>query len=122
MLEKFIKISNKGCGKHNMLCVNIVEKIMNTEKVKLAVIHLGLAFGILWGLGILITGVVSTWHGVWGMDFVTAMGSVYVGYTNTYLGSIIGGLWGFVDGFITGIILAWLYNCLTCCFCRKCHK
>jgi len=95
---------------------------MSNGKLKLAVVPLGLAFGILWGLGILITGIVTTWHGAWGMDFITAMGSVYVGYTNTYLGSLVGGLWGFVDGFVGGVIFAWLYNCITSCMCGKCDK
>ena len=95
---------------------------MSEGKTKFAVVPFGLAAGILWGLGVLITGIVTTAHGTWGIDFVNAMGSVYVGYTNTYLGSVIGGLWGFVDGFVGGIIFAWLYNGLTCCICRKCCK
>lgn len=94
---------------------------MSDGKTKFAVIPLGLAAGILWGLGVLITGVITTAHGTWGIDFVNAVGSVYVGYTNTYLGSVIGGLWGFVDGFVAGIIFAWLYNCFLHC-CGKCCK
>ena len=92
---------------------------MTNGKAKFAVVPFGLAAGILWGLGVLITGIITTAHGSWGVDFVNAMGSVYIGYDNTYLGSVIGGLWGFVDGFIGGIVFAWLYNLLVVAWLQK---
>ncbi len=81
---------------------------------------LGLAFGVTWGLAILITGLIA-WLGDWGGAFVTGMGSLYIGYEGTFIGSIIGGIWGFVDGFIFGVVIAWLYNwfCRCPCFCKK---
>jgi hypothetical protein len=69
----------------------------------------GLACGVLWGCGMLILGLIdsaSTWGDEWGR----VVGSVYVGYTATILGSIILGIWGFVSAGIWGFILAKLYN------------
>lgn len=92
---------------------------MSENNGKLLPVPLGLTVGILWGLGVLITGLIAAWHGSWGVDFVTAVGSVYVGYENTVMGSLIGGFWGLIDGFIGGVVFAWLYNkfasCKKCC-------
>ena len=46
---------------------------------KLNVKALGLTFGIVWGGGILLMGLMSMFSN-WGLDFVTLMGSVYIGY------------------------------------------
>ena len=40
----------------------------------------------------------------------TALGTIYLGYNISALGSLIGLAWGFVDGLFFGAILAWLYN------------
>jgi len=70
---------------------------------------LALTFGILWGASTLILGLICMLTG-WGIDLVEILGSVYIGYDSTVLGSIIGGAWGFADGFIGGYLIAWLYN------------
>jgi hypothetical protein len=95
---------------------------MSQGKQKLAVMPLGLAIGLLWGLSVLVTGLITTLHGGWGVDFVTAMGSMYIGYDNTIAGSVIGGIWGFVDGFIGGALIALFYNWFCCCCKKSCHK
>lgn len=76
---------------------------------KLSPLAMGLAFGILWGVSILIIGLVAHLAN-YGTAFVTSMGVVYVGYGPSILGSIIGGIIGFIDAFILGAILIWLYN------------
>ena len=80
--------------------------------MKLNVWALGLACGLIWGLGLFII----TW---WIIMFdgqlageVTFLGRVYRGYELTTAGSFVGALWGFADGFIGGVIFAWLYNTL----------
>jgi hypothetical protein len=40
----------------------------------------------------------------------TIIGSVYLGYSISPLGSIIGLAWASVDGLIGGAVFAWLYN------------
>lgn len=69
---------------------------------------LGLAIGILWGLGCLLIGIFAMYG--YGNLFLNAFASVYKGYAASWGGAVIGGIWGFIDGFIGGYILAWLYN------------
>ena len=83
---------------------------------RLGVMAFGLASGIVWGLGMLVLGLASTWF-MWGTPLVVSMGSFYTGYEPTVWGSFVGGLWGFCDGFIGGVVFAWLYNMFSC---KKC--
>ncbi|MCF7908864.1 MAG: bacteriophage holin [Candidatus Omnitrophica bacterium] len=76
---------------------------------KLDVKALGLTLGIVWGVALLIMGMVAMFFN-YGGGFVRALGSIYYGYEATTLGSLIGGFWGFIDAGICGIIIAWLYN------------
>ncbi len=78
---------------------------------------LGLALGIVWGLSLFIIGLFAS-AGYW-TDFVNSLGKYYYGYDASILGSMIGGLWGFIDFFIGGMVIAWLYNLFSKCFCRK---
>ena len=73
--------------------------------------NLGLALGIIWGLSLLLLGLYA-WQLNWGTDMVIVLGSFYIGYAPSLLGSIIGMIWGFVDCFIGGFLLAWVYNWL----------
>ncbi len=83
---------------------------------KLSVWGLGLALGIVWGVGIFLTGLITMWcGGDWGKDFVGGMGSIYIGFKSTWGGSFLGLVWGFFDAFIGGVIIAWLYNCFARC-------
>lgn len=87
-------------------------------KIKLSPLALGLAMGILWGLFVLIMGLLAAYYS-YGTPFVSSMGVLYVGYQPTVSGAFIGCLIGFVDAFIVGAILAWLYNLFACCVCKK---
>lgn len=79
----------------------------------------GLAVGIIWGLWCFVAGMFI--HG--DLTMVSTMGSIYIGYGPTPMGSLIGGLWGLLHGFIAAFLIAWLYNCLCrCCKCRCCKK
>jgi len=85
------------------------------NRTKLHAWSFGLAFGIVWALGLLIMGWLAALSG-WGIGLVNVIGSVYLGYSPTFGGAIIGAIWGFVDLFIGGVILAAIYNV---CACRK---
>lgn len=41
------------------------------------------------------------------------MTGIYLGYSTSWLGSIIGLVYGFADGFISLFLLAWIYNKLS---------
>jgi len=82
---------------------------MAKQSMGLSVLGLGLAMAIWWGLAILLVGLMS-WLWNWGTPFVDMMGTVYIGYNPTFIGTIIGTIWALIDGFIGGIVLAWFYN------------
>src|SRR5262245_43082011 len=77
----------------------------------------GLALGVVWGLSLLIAGLVAMATG-WGQGFIDTMGTVYLGFQATVVGSIIGAAWAFIDLFIFGVIIASIYNL----FLRICCK
>jgi hypothetical protein len=76
--------------------------------MRLSVRGLGLAMGVTWGAGVLLLGLLGAIG--WGRAVVEVLGSLYLGYRPTPLGSIVGGVWAFVDGGLAGVIVAWLYN------------
>ena len=75
---------------------------------RLSVKGLGLAVGVTWGIGVLILGLIGSIG--WGRAVVDVLGSLYLGFRPTPVGSIIGGAWAFVDGALAGVVVAWLYN------------
>ncbi len=81
----------------------------NTQPARLDAVSLGLAFGILWAIGVFILGVMAA-AADWGSEIVVLMSSVYLGFDATFVGSLIGAAWGFVDGGVGGLLIAWLYN------------
>ena len=84
---------------------------------RLSPLALGLALGVMWGVSVFLMGLIA-YQFMYGATFVSTMGTLYVGYEATIIGSIIGGLIGFVDAFIGGAVIAWLYNVFSAC----CHK
>lgn len=85
--------------------------------MKLNVKAFGLAFGLVWGVGLfLLTWWIIAFEGTTGE--VTMIGRLYRGYSITPIGSVIGLVWAFFDGLIGGLIFAWLYNLLA----EKCIK
>lgn len=82
---------------------------MENSSKYLKVLSLGLSLGITWSVSILFLGIVA-WLFNWGTALVNIFGSLYIGYTPTFWGSIIGMIWAFFDCFIGGVIIAWLYN------------
>ncbi len=86
---------------------------------KLHSVAFGLALGIVWGVGLFLTGLLAAATD-WGDHFVQVMGSAYIGYGPTFLGAVIGGAWGFLDLFIAGALIAWLYNVISSCCCKVC--
>ncbi|CEK09209.1 bacteriophage holin [Legionella hackeliae] len=88
------------------------------NKCKLSPVALGLSLGVIWGISILILGLIATYYS-YAKPFVSAMGALYVGYEPTVIGSLLGGLIAFIDFFIFGFLIGWLYNLFACCGCHK---
>ena len=78
----------------------------------------GFTLGILWGLAMLLLGLVHHWVPSYGTEFFKAISSVYIGFKPTIVGSFIGFAWGFVDFFVFGFLIAYIYNKMVCC--NKC--
>ena len=76
--------------------------------MRLRVRALGMAVGIVWGLGVLVATLCVIWLGQ--PTGVALMKQFYPGHDATYLGALVGLIWGFVYGFVAGALIAWLYN------------
>jgi len=70
---------------------------------------LGVAFGLVWGLAIMLG---TWWLLIFGYkgELISRLGQFYIGYSFSWGGAVIGFIWGFVDGFIGGFLIAWIYN------------
>ncbi len=93
---------------------------------RLSICRLGLALGFIWGMGVLILGIVNLRIG-YGTEYIRVMSNLYIGYMPTYLGAFIGAAWGFVHMFIVGALVAWVYNGFRCsrgcgCCCHHDHN
>jgi len=94
---------------------------------KLCACVLALAVGIVWGVGLLVLGILTTFSDVYGHKVVDLLGNVYYGYQSGSFGRALLGLaWGFADGFICTFIVVALYNllvdrCGRCCM-RKAEE
>ena len=89
-------------------------------KCKICPVSFGLSLGFVWGVSLLIMGLVAHYF-MYGRPFVTAVAQLYIGYDSSIIGSVIGGFIGFFDAFIGGLIIAWLYNVFSGS-CRKDNK
>lgn len=76
---------------------------------RLHALSVGLAFGIVEGIYILLFAWAS-WVAGYGASVMMQASSVLYGYDSSFLGGLIGGLYGFIDGFIFGFAAAYLYN------------
>lgn len=74
----------------------------------------GLAGGIIWGLCMFLMDLIATGTG-YGIGFIRAIGTIYIGVQPGILGSVLALVYGFFDAFIGCFIFAWLYNKLEGC-------
>ncbi len=70
-------------------------------KGRISPLALGMAMGVTWGVSVLLMGLIACYL-MYGMAFVSAMGTVYTGYDASIAGSLMGGVIGFVDAFVVG--------------------
>lgn len=87
-------------------------------KAKLSPCALGLTFGILNALYLL----VFAWSAmIWGYgsQMIVLIADIYPGYAATHIGGALGAGWGFLDGAVFGVLGAWIYNFFSHCCCKK---
>lgn len=80
--------------------------------MQLSIKGAAIAGGILWGGGVLITGLLNLANASYAVAFLQVMSSLYPGFhaSHTFGDVIVGTLYGLLDGGVAGLILAWLYN------------
>ena len=78
---------------------------------KLNAVKFGLAGGIVTGICIFITTLMTAIWG-WFPVYTNVIVDVYgfLGYNASFLGAILGAIYGFIDGFIAVGVFAWIYN------------
>lgn len=77
--------------------------------MKLSPKAVGLALGILTGLGLFIMTILAVYTSYL-THIVELLVGVYPYYEISLQGAAAGLIWGFVDGLIGGLIFAWVYN------------
>lgn len=87
------------------------------SKCKLSPLALGLSLGVIWGLSVLLMGLLAHYLS-YGTAFVTAMGVVYGGYEPSIVGAVIGGVFSFTNALVIGALIAWFYNMFANCCCK----
>ena len=78
---------------------------------------LGLSLGIIFGITVLL----GTWWLLLARSdayIFSRLGTFFIGYSVSVIGSFVGLFWGFVYGFGIGFLLAWFYNS----FCRMIYE
>jgi hypothetical protein len=80
--------------------------------MKLSAKALAIVTAALWGGCLLVVGMANLIFPSYGVDFLRAVSSVYVGYDAApRVGSVlIGTIWGIADGAVGGFLFGWLYN------------
>jgi hypothetical protein len=66
------------------------------------------AAGILWGFLLFAFTLLEAARGVG--HTLNVLSTLYLGYSVTYLGSVVGLVYGFVSGALIGAAFCWLYN------------
>lgn len=79
------------------------------EKQELDVTGFGLAFGIVYGLLLLVIGW-SAWLTGFGSEYVALASSLMPGFGASLVGGIAGGIAGAVLGIVMGALIAGMYN------------
>lgn len=103
-------------GKNSCPITPAAKKQKTSEQVDLAgeVIdarRLALAGGTLWGAGMFILTLVSSYTG-YASHWLVVIGDLYPGYSISWEGSLIGLVYGFIDAAIGLFLLGGLYNML----------
>jgi hypothetical protein len=87
------------------------EQLLRRAVVRLSGQVLGIVLGVIAALGIFIA---TNWLVIKGGDVVGPhlglLSQFFIGYSVTFVGSLVGAAYGFVVGYLTGLIIGWVYN------------
>ncbi|MEZ5428804.1 MAG: hypothetical protein R2747_21345 [Pyrinomonadaceae bacterium] len=88
------------------------------EILKHAILRLnGQVVGIVLGLiGALVIFVATNWLVLKGGEVVGPhlglLDQFFIGYSVTFVGSLVGALYGFIVGYVGGLLIGWIYNAI----------
>lgn len=74
-------------------------------------LRLGIAVGIVWGLGLMACTLISIYTG-YAAVLLMLIKSIYPGYEISISGSLIGLAYGLLDGIISVLVVGWVYKLL----------
>ena len=86
------------------------------QTIKRAVLRLnGNIMGLVMGvMAALVIFVVTNWLVIKGGDVVGPhlglLGQFFIGYSVTFVGSLVGAVYGLVIGYLSGLVIGWIYN------------
>ena len=87
------------------------EQLLKRAVVRLSGQVLGIVLGVIAALGIFIA---TNWLVIKGGDVVGPhlglLSQFFIGYSVTFVGSLVGAAYGFLVGYLTGLIIGWVYN------------
>lgn len=89
------------------------EQIISQAVLRLNSQVLGLVLG---AVGALVIFAATNWLVLKGGDVVgphlSLLGQIFIGYSVTFLGSLIGAFYAFVVGYLSGLLVGWIYNAI----------
>ena len=92
---------------------NSEEQIISQAVLRLNSNVLGIVFGI---ISALIIFAATNWLVIKGGDVVGPhlglLGQFFLGYSVTFLGSLVGAVYAFVIGYLSGWLIGWIYNAI----------
>ncbi len=87
------------------------EQLLTHAVLRLNVHILGIVLGIIIGLVIFVA---TNWLVIKGGPgagtHLSLLNQFFIGYSVTFVGSLIGLIYGFLTGYIVGFLIAWIYN------------
>jgi hypothetical protein len=96
------------------------EELLTRAVLRLNAHVLGFVLGILFSLGIFVA---TNWLVIKSGDVVgphlSLLSQYFIGYSVSFVGSLIGVLYAFVLGYVSGLIIAWVYNQIVAVSLRK---
>ena len=89
----------------------VKKKVQKIGLGKLNAVKLGLTSGILCAICVFVMTLTATWIG-YGQHWVLSIQDIYgfLGYSMSFVGSILGAVYSFIDGFIFAWLFALIYN------------
>jgi hypothetical protein len=72
-------------------------------------VRLGVAAGLVWGIGMFLCTVLSIYSG-YGQLWLGLMSDIYPGFSISWQGAIAGLVYGFIDAGLGFFLIGWIYN------------